>query len=481
MLNEGTARRRLGQLLVCVLAAMVASAARAELTVEKLAGVAVTGVGPYYQDLADAIRDFGSKNYGSAFDHLDKAKKSTPRLAPAEVMMAQLYADAGVPAGTVAMLEKAIQRSPQDPEAYVILAERAVGEGRLTEAETLFQRAAKLAESFTENPRRKQDLQMRSLTGGAGVDELHGNLKDAKSKLELLIKLDQRVASSHERLGRVLFSLGEQKAAYSEFQLAAEADKQAVPAELAMAYLVTDKAAAENWLNFALKKSGQDLRTQTGAAAFLIKKNQPDAAKEHADEAVKLDPDGFESNSAAGLVARMLGDYKAAQEYLGKAHLAMPTQGVIVNHLALALIELPDDTSRQRALQFAELSLKLNGNTVESLSTLGWINYRLNRRRDAEQAFAAAMNMPEIAINKTMNSEMAYYLATLAKEQGNFPEAIKMLKEALNTDQPFAYRKPAEELLAQLARLDKSAKSKGDKAPPASKSAEGSGKTGAAK
>ena len=33
-------------------------------------------------------------------------------------------------------------------------------------------------------------------------------------------------------------------------------------------------------------------------------------------------------------------------------------------------------------------------------------------------------------------------LAHLAKEQGNVSEAIKMLKEALNTELPFAYRKP---------------------------------------
>lgn len=457
------------------------SVARADLTVEKLVANATSGVGPYYQDVADAIREFNAKNYAAAFDHLEKAKKSTPRLAPAEVMMAALYLDANYPAGAVGMLEKAVQRLPQDPEPLVMLGEHALDEGRLTEAEILFARAGKLLESFTENPRRKQDVQLRALSGAASVDERKGNLKEAKAKLEALVKADTRVASAHEKLGRVLFALGEQKPAYAEFQAAAEADKKAMPAELAMAYLSTDKAAAENWLNFAIKKSGSDLRTQVGAAALLLKKNQPEAAKPYAEEALKLDPDGLESNLTAGLIARMMADYKAAETHLGKAHLAAPLHPQIINNLALVLIELPGDERHQAALQYAELGSKLNPNQVEAMTTLGWINYRLNRRREAERAFTAAMNT-ETGPAKTMTSEMAYYLANLAKEQGNVAEAIKMLKEALNTEAPFAYRKPAEEFLAQLLKLEKtSPKSKSDRPSGSGKSPDPATKAGAAK
>src|SRR6187200_1101213 len=71
--------------------------ARGEMTVEKLTGTAITGVGPYYLDVADAIRQFGAKNYAAALEHLEAAKKSTPRLAPPEVMMAALHLDADQP------------------------------------------------------------------------------------------------------------------------------------------------------------------------------------------------------------------------------------------------------------------------------------------------------------------------------------------------------------------------------------------------
>jgi len=174
-------------------------------------------------------------------------------------------------------------------------------------------------------------------------------------------------------------------------------------------------------------------------------------------------------------------NYKAAEAHLGKAHLAAPLHPQIINNLALVLIELPGDENHQIALQYAELGAKLNPNQVEAMTTLGWVNYRLNRRREAERAFTAAMNT-DAGPAKTMTSEMAYYLANLAKEQGNVPEAIKMLKEALNTEAPFAYRKPAEEFLAQLLKLEKtSPKSKSDRPSGSGKSPDPTAKAGAAK
>ena len=62
------------------------------------------------------------------------------------------------------------------------------------------------------------------------------------------------------------------------------------------------------------------------------------------------------------------------------------------------------------------------------------------------------------------NCDMAFYMANLAKDQGRTPDAVKFLKDAINTVQPFAYRKPAEAMLAQLAKTEKSASPKAEKA-----------------
>jgi tetratricopeptide (TPR) repeat protein len=432
------------------------SRVQADLTVENLTSNAVAGVGPFYQDVADAIQLFGSRDFTGALAHLESAKKSTPRLPPAEIMMAHLYLDANQPSAAIAHLEKAAGQWPKDPESYVLLAERAVSEGRVTEAGLMFEKAVKIVDAFADNPKRKQNLQVRTYLGWAAADETRGAWKEAQQKLEQLIKLDQKSAVGHERLGHVLFRSGNERGAYSEFQVAAEIDKKLLPPELAMASLYTDKVRREKWLKAGLEKGLKDFRTQLAAAQFLLLDNQVEEAKARAEEALKLQPDSMDALLIVGLASRMLEDYKAAESHLSAAHLRSPTNPTVMNHLALSLIELPDDVSHQRALQFAELNLRQSPNSVDFMATLGWINFRLKNLAEAERIFTAVLHSGSVSGTNTMTSEMAYYLASVAKDRGKIPEAVKLLQDALNTEQPFAYRKKAQELLTQLLKFDKS-------------------------
>jgi tetratricopeptide (TPR) repeat protein len=433
--------------------AALARPAAAELTVADLVAGAVVNVGPFYQDVADAIRDFGAGDYRSALTHLESAKKMSPPLSPPQVMMARLYFDAGMSSAGIAALEQCVRRTPQDPEALVMLGERAAADGRTTEAAMLFEKAAPAVEAFRENPRRRQNLQVRLYSAWAMIDEGSENWAAAQQKLENLIRLDARNAAAHERLGRALFRQGQGEKAYAEFQAAAAADPKVAPAEIAMASLFNDKNKAEQWLARALKLSGTDVRTQVAVGNYRMRENQLEEAKSHADEALKIDPSGLEANLLAGLVARLRADYPAAAKHLGAAHLLAPADPTIVNHLALVLIELPDEASRARALQFAELNARQNPNAIECAASLGWIDYRLNRKAEAQRVLGAAFKAAAAAHDNKMNSEMAYYLAVLSKDTGNVPFAIRTLKSALDSNQPFAYRKPAQELLAQLEKL----------------------------
>jgi tetratricopeptide (TPR) repeat protein len=435
--------------------AIVASAgtlARAELTVNDLTGTAVQGVGPFYQDVNDAIRAFAARDYKTAFEHLQNAKKLTRALAPAEVMMARLYFDAGIARGGNAMLETAIKTAPQDPEAYLLLAERALAEGRVAEAEVMFLKIEKLVEAFNQNPRRKQDLQLRAYSVGATVDQVRGNLSAAKAKLETVIRLDPKNAAAHEQLGRLLFAQSDQRAAYDQFKLAADADPKALPADLMMATLYTDTVTAQKWLDRAIQQNPEDLRTHVSAANYLLRTNQLEQARVHAEKAIALDPDGFDSNFIVGQVARMLGDFEQAAKHLSTAHLLQPVNFDVMYQLALALTELPDQASRLRGLQFAELIARQNPDNADYLAALGWTHYRLDRKAAAERLLGAALNARKSQSGFSVTSDLGYYLANLYKDRGNDEEAIKVLKSSLNTELPFAYRKAAEQLLAQLTK-----------------------------
>ncbi|HEX5443120.1 MAG TPA: tetratricopeptide repeat protein, partial [Pirellulales bacterium] len=422
---------------------------RAELQVTDLTSTAVPGVGPHYQDVVDALAAFGKGDQATAFARLQNAKKVTPLLAPAEVMMAQLYFDAGQPRQGIAMLEKSIQTSPQDPEAYVVLMERAAAEGRMTEVGLMFPAAEKLALAFNQNPRRKQNVLGRLYTAGAVADQARHKLDGAKAKLAALIKIDPSNTGAHESLGRVLFAQNDQKGAYQEFQLAAEQKKDGPPAELLMAALFTDAVNAEKWLNFATSKHPQSLGAQVGAANYYLRINQPEQARQHAELALKLDPNNFEANFLAGLAARMLLDFPTAEKYLSKAHLLQPANADLMNHLSLVLIELPDETSHLRALQFADLVARQNPNNLPYVAALGWINYRLDRKAEADRLFKAVAKAGSGAMVETQ--DMRYMLANLQKDSGHTADAIKSLQSALNSAQPFGYRKLAEQMLAKLS------------------------------
>jgi tetratricopeptide (TPR) repeat protein len=365
------------------------------------------------------------------------------------------------------MLERATRQTGADPEPYVLLGERALLEGRTTEAGMLFERAMKVLENFTDNPRRKQMLQGRSYAGWAAVDEADGNLKEALRKYEELTKVEPRNAKAHDKLARVLFRTGDAKRAYTEFQTAAESDKDLPLAEIAMAALSLEKDQnkAEQWIQLAIKKGPNDLRTRLGATEFYLRNNRVDEAKAQADEALKVDPNGLDANMMVGVIARMQGDLKKAEKHLAAAHLLAPANAVIINHLALVLIESQDASARQRALQYAELNAKYSPAIPEVIAALGWVNYRLNRRADAQRAFSAVLSSG--GASQTMGSDMAYYMAHLAAERGQTADAIKMLREALNTAQPFAYRKPAQAMLEQLSKQDQSSASKTKGSAPA--------------
>ena len=170
-----------------------------------------------------------------------------------------------------------------------------------------------------------------------------------------------------------------------------------------------------------------------------------------------------------GLAARATGDYKTAETHLAKAHLLAPGNPLIVNQLALALLELPGEENPERALQFAEVNARQNPNVPELVATLGWINYRMNRRLEAERDFNLVLSANAQSGNRMINADMLYYMANFVKDRGRNEEAIKLLKDALNVNDAFAYRKQAQALLDELMKAEKSG-AKTEVTPAAAKS-----------
>jgi tetratricopeptide (TPR) repeat protein len=283
----------------------------------------------------------------------------------------------------------------------------------------------------------------------AAVEESRENWAAAKEHLAAWVKLDPNNGAAHQRLARVLFQLGEKKEAYAELQAAVKADPKLPPAEVAMGNFYAqagDKTQAEKFMTAAAARGKDDLATHLALVQWFIQDNQLDQALEHAETALKLDPNSLDAKVARGVVARMQQNYADAKTWLEAAHTQSPGNAVVTNQLALVLLEQKDEADHKRAMEFAEINQKLNPNNTEAAATLGWVAYRLGRKGDAMRALNA------VTQTGNLTSESAYYLAYVMKDQGQSANAMKLLESALNNDRPFAYRREAEALLAELRK-----------------------------
>jgi tetratricopeptide (TPR) repeat protein len=428
--------------------------ADAQVTAESLTSPALgeSDTGPYMQDVKDAIDRFVARDIEGARVLLVKAKRSQPKLAPPEVMLAQLLIAAGQGQAVRQELERAVKNYPNDPEAYLILGDVAASEGRITDAALLFAKASETAARFTENPKRKQNFQIRGYAGIAAMEEARENWAAAKESLNSWIKLDSKSAAPHQRLSRVLFKLDDKKGAYSELQTAAKVDPKGVSAELIMGNYyqqANEPVQAAKFMEAAAKKGADDLITNLSLAQYYSQSGQLSEAEKYADAALKIDPNNLDAKLARGVVARMQKDYKTAKKWLEAAHTQTPGNAIVTNHLALALLEQSEKADQQRALEFAEINQKLNPNNVEAAATLGWVAYRLGRKADASRAFNA------IVQRQGLTPESAYYVAYVLKDQNQAKDAVGLLDKALDNKLTFPYRKEAEALLAELRKTEK--------------------------
>lgn len=431
-----------------------------QITVKDLTGS--DEVGPYYQDIEDAIKRYQARDIDGARRLLQEARKKSTRLAPPEAMLARMLFASNQRPGAYAELERAVTNNPDDPEPFLLLADIAFAEGRLTESGMLYGQAIQTADKYSENPRRKKELQGRGHAGIAAVHEARKQWKTALPHLEAWAKLDPDNSAPHIRLGRTLFELGQRKEAYSELQAAAKADPKSRPAEflLATLYYNAKDPQAEKWIKAGLARN-KGFAAQSAAAQLYLQMNQPKQALPYAEAAVKLDPKDVDANFVRGLVARLLKDYETAEKYFERAHLLSPSNFQAINQLTLTLVEQDNEEDRKRAYEFAEWLARQAARTPqanEATGTLGWVQYRTGRTAEGERTLTSLA-----AAGGFANADTAYFVANVLKDQGRTADALKVLELALQGDRAFGYRDEAEALRKKLKAQDTPATSSSEK------------------
>jgi tetratricopeptide (TPR) repeat protein len=288
--------------------------------------------------------------------------------------------------------------------------------------------------------------------------EIRSDWIGARTHLVTLLESDPKNGPHRQRLARALFYLDKTNDAFKELTTAVKDDATLEPAAVTMGQLWSgkgDSKQARAWLDQAVKAEPNSLRVHLAYAKWLLEQNEIDPAKVHLDASAKLRPEDTDVLKLQGLVARIKKDFAAAEKVFRKINTDTPDDFFASNQLALTLADQADNDQRKRALQYAAVNARQFAHTpdpraVESLATLGYVNYRNNNLEDAWQSIQAATSGGQAS------SDTAYFLAMMLTERdkNKSEDAKRILKTALESRGLFVYRKDAQTLLDKLDRKE---------------------------
>ena len=400
-------------------------------------------------EVKDAFARFKNRDIQGALATLEKAVEAHPELPPADIIMAQFCGSSKQAASAVRYwLEKATVDNPGDPEAYVMLGRAALQEKRNAEAELLFAKAGQLLADFKGNEKRKESMQVATLSQLAQLAMKRSDWKTARENLEALLKLRPDNAATLEMLANTLFQEKKPDEALEKLRAAAAANKDALTPEATMAVWweqAGDRKKAGESMVEALTAKPKDFKTRLTAANWALQSKSFDQARQQADIAIQLDPSSIQAKTLAGNIALFQKDYPAAVKYFQEVLAADPTNFTASNNLALALAEEGGEKNLELAMKYASMNSKIYPKQPEPSSTLGWVLFKMGKVADAERALQHAASA-----GQSLRPDTAFYFASVYAETNRKEEAKKLLESALKTKGLFSERDAAQALLDKL-------------------------------
>lgn len=432
-----------------VAACGIGTAARAE-PISGGDASAYSDVAPQAREIQDAVAKFKARDYDGALRQFKGIAKNDADFPPVGVVMAQLYHQEGMAKQSKAALETATRESPDDPEAFLLLAGIALQAGDAAEAERLYKQAGSLMTGFNKSAKRKQLLQPQVYAGLATTARARKDWPAAQKAVEAWLQFDPRNPAAKSQLAYCLFQQKDVEGALKQLRELAMANAEALAPEAILAQWhqqAGDRANAKKWLVAALAAAPKDHRIHLAAGQAALEAGDVDVATKHAIAAVRITPKSADAQFFRGVAALFQKDFVTAESYLEMAAKQSPDNFGVANNLVLALIELDEEAKRDRALQLAEANWKKYPKLAEANATYAWALYRAGKLDDAEKKLQAASTL-----ERDNNGDLAYYMAKLAVDRGHKAEARKLLETAMESKKPFLYRPEAEELLGQLKK-----------------------------
>ncbi|MCL2348169.1 MAG: tetratricopeptide repeat protein [Planctomycetaceae bacterium] len=398
-------------------------------------------------EIEPAVKLFLVGDFDGAKLAFDEAYKKNPKLSPPGIFMAQFFSNLQQPVEVRHWLDVTTSEQPDDPEAYLQLADIALFENRLTEAQLLAEKGVSLLGNVADNEERGKPLHQLADTTLAALFQARGDWENAKKHLEQLLVLSPNDPEVLTRLGFVAVQQGKLDEAVNWYTQAVKAGAALPTPKLIIAQLLDQQGKSEEakkYFNDAMQTPNLDGTSLRLAVAIALRWNDLAGAEKYLQKAMQAEPNHFENVLYAGTVALFKREFLEAEKHFQNAVLMQPNHQSANNGLAIALAEQPEKMKLERALMYAKNNVQYSQQSPDSIATLAWVFHRMGKTVEAEGL------LDRVLASGSISPLNAYFLAEIVAARGQKEKAISLLNVALKYNIGFMKKQEAEELLKKL-------------------------------
>ena len=316
------------------------------------------------------------------------------------------------------LLEKNLQKIPDDKRLRLTYARMLVEQNRMDDAKVQF---AILVQQYPDDDELRYSLALVCLEGKAW--------DEAYNYLQQLVERGSHVDSAHLNLGRIAEERGDPQAALDEYaQVGIGTDY--LPAQLRQAdILIANGRADEASRRLAEARGAQPdyaIQLYLIEAETLANNDKTQSAWLVLQNAIKQNPDDLNLLYTRSMLAEKRNDLVQMEKDLRAILAREPDNAMALNALGYTL---SDRTTRfEEARVLIERAHQINPEDPAVLDSLGWVNYRLGNLDDAERYLRSALE-------RFPDHEVAAHLGEVLWANGKQREARKIWGKALQ-EQP---------------------------------------------
>jgi len=407
---------------------------------------------PGQQNVREAVALFRSNQIAECRAKLIQARALNPALPPADTFLAILFLSVGKTAPAMDSLDQAIVNTPEDPEAYVLLADLALKDGQRTVADLGYQKAETLLPGIREFEKRHQALQIRIRAGMSSLAELRGQYAKAEELLKQWDALNPESPVIYGSLGRIYFRQKKYDEAREAFARLTELETNSPPVEIVMGRLFGEtgmKEEAKLEMEKAAEMHPDDARVRMAIVKWAILFGEMETLKSNLEAAEALKPNSVDVGVMTARLRHLEGDLEAAEDAVNAIVLQNPDSFPATNELARVLASSEDEDKRRLALQYARRNYVTYGKAktqtgVDAMITYAWALFQNKRSADAEVVLRS------VPAGSKINAQDTFYSGCIYHDRGQKTAALSALQAALASNSLFPEREACLKLVSEI-------------------------------